>query len=328
MLTERAPYGVILAITPTTNPTETILCNAHRHGRRRQRGGVQRPPVGGADSAPGSCTCSTRRSPPAGGPRGRGHLRRRADHRERAGADEAPGHPPGRRHRRPRGGQGGDELAARRSSPPARATRRRSSTRPPTSTRPRAASCAARRSTTTSSASPRRRSSPSTSIADRADAPARRRSRLPAARRAADARAREGRPRGRGTSTRSGSARTPASSPGRSGSRGHGDDLRLLVVRGRRAAPVRAARAADAGHRRWCASRTSPRRIAVRAARRARLPPHRDDVLDQHRQHVGDGAGRATASIFVKNDAEPTPASASAARATPRSRSPARPARA
>jgi len=28
MLTEHAPYGVILAITPTTNPTETILCNA------------------------------------------------------------------------------------------------------------------------------------------------------------------------------------------------------------------------------------------------------------------------------------------------------------
>jgi len=28
MLTERAPYGVILSITPTTNPTETILCNA------------------------------------------------------------------------------------------------------------------------------------------------------------------------------------------------------------------------------------------------------------------------------------------------------------
>jgi acyl-CoA reductase-like NAD-dependent aldehyde dehydrogenase len=27
MLTERAPYGVIGAITPTTNPTETILCN-------------------------------------------------------------------------------------------------------------------------------------------------------------------------------------------------------------------------------------------------------------------------------------------------------------
>ncbi len=28
MLTERAPYGVFLAVTPTTNPTETILCNA------------------------------------------------------------------------------------------------------------------------------------------------------------------------------------------------------------------------------------------------------------------------------------------------------------
>jgi acyl-CoA reductase-like NAD-dependent aldehyde dehydrogenase len=28
MLTERAPYGVILAVTPCTNPTETILCNS------------------------------------------------------------------------------------------------------------------------------------------------------------------------------------------------------------------------------------------------------------------------------------------------------------
>ncbi|MGE0546867.1 MAG: aldehyde dehydrogenase family protein [Kofleriaceae bacterium] len=28
MLTEYAPYGVLLAVTPTTNPTETILCNA------------------------------------------------------------------------------------------------------------------------------------------------------------------------------------------------------------------------------------------------------------------------------------------------------------
>lgn len=27
-ITERAPYGVILAVTPCTNPTETILCNA------------------------------------------------------------------------------------------------------------------------------------------------------------------------------------------------------------------------------------------------------------------------------------------------------------
>lgn len=28
MLTERAPYGVILSVTPCTNPTETVLCNA------------------------------------------------------------------------------------------------------------------------------------------------------------------------------------------------------------------------------------------------------------------------------------------------------------
>src|SRR5689334_3838520 len=27
-ITERAPYGIIGAITPTTNPTETIICNA------------------------------------------------------------------------------------------------------------------------------------------------------------------------------------------------------------------------------------------------------------------------------------------------------------
>ena len=38
MLTERAPYGVMLAITPTTNPTETILCNAI--GRRISQPGV------------------------------------------------------------------------------------------------------------------------------------------------------------------------------------------------------------------------------------------------------------------------------------------------
>jgi len=44
MLTERAPYGVMLAITPTTNPTETILCNAIGMVRGGQRGRVQRSP--------------------------------------------------------------------------------------------------------------------------------------------------------------------------------------------------------------------------------------------------------------------------------------------
>ena len=34
----------------------------HRHGRGRQRGGVQRPPVRGAHVCAGSSTCSTRRS--------------------------------------------------------------------------------------------------------------------------------------------------------------------------------------------------------------------------------------------------------------------------
>jgi acyl-CoA reductase-like NAD-dependent aldehyde dehydrogenase len=61
MLTERAPYGVILAVTPTTNPTETILCNAIG----MIAGGnavVFNVHPSAAARRTGSCTCSTRRS--------------------------------------------------------------------------------------------------------------------------------------------------------------------------------------------------------------------------------------------------------------------------
>ena len=62
------------------------------------------------------------------------------------------------------------------------------------------------------------------------------------------------------------------------------------------------------------------RRHRRRQARRARLRPHRDDVLDQHRRAVGDGAHHQHARSSSRTG--PTsPASAIAARATPRSRS-------
>ena len=60
---ERASYGVIGAITPTTNPTETIINN----GIGMVAGGnavvFNVHPYAARTSAPGSCTCSTRRSP-------------------------------------------------------------------------------------------------------------------------------------------------------------------------------------------------------------------------------------------------------------------------
>ena len=61
MLTERAPYGVILSVTPTTNPTETVLCNAI--GMIAGGNGVVfnvHPSARGC--ATGSCTSSTRPS--------------------------------------------------------------------------------------------------------------------------------------------------------------------------------------------------------------------------------------------------------------------------
>ena len=103
---------------------------------RRQRGRLQRPSVGGAG-------LQLVRAHAQRGHRSRRAARatcssaiERADHRERAGADEAPARAHRRGHRRPGVVKAGDELGQAARSPPARAIRRRSSTRPRTSTRP------------------------------------------------------------------------------------------------------------------------------------------------------------------------------------------------
>ena len=84
-LIERASYGVIGSITPTTNPTETIINN----GIGMVAGGnavvFNAHPYAARTSARASCTCSTRRSPRAGGPENLLSLRRAADDRERRG---------------------------------------------------------------------------------------------------------------------------------------------------------------------------------------------------------------------------------------------------
>ena len=62
MLTERAPYGVILAVTPTTNPTETILCNAIGMVAGGNAVVFNVHPSAAQACRTGSSTCSTRRS--------------------------------------------------------------------------------------------------------------------------------------------------------------------------------------------------------------------------------------------------------------------------
>ena len=103
----------------------------------------------------------------AGGPENLLVRHRRADHRERAGADEASAGAHPRRHRRPGRRQGGDELGqARHRRRPGQSARRRRRDGAPRHRR-QAASSTARRSTTTSSASPRRKCWRSSSICDR-----------------------------------------------------------------------------------------------------------------------------------------------------------------
>lgn len=46
-LVEMAPFGVVGAITPSTNPSETVICNSIGHDRRRKRRGFQ--PASGRD---------------------------------------------------------------------------------------------------------------------------------------------------------------------------------------------------------------------------------------------------------------------------------------
>ena len=129
-------------------------------------------PSAWSPAATRSCSTSTRSGANVGDPgahlqrgdrrgrraRERARLRRAADHRERPGADEAPGRPPAGGHRRPgvvkaAMAQGKKAIAAGPGNPPAVVDETADlDTRRPTS-------CGARRSTTTSSAPRRRRSS-------------------------------------------------------------------------------------------------------------------------------------------------------------------------
>ncbi len=148
MVTEFAPFGVVAAITPVTNPTSTVInntisivsagnavvFNAHPSARRCSAETVRL--INRAIVAAGGATR----------PGGRG---RRAHHRERSGPDEPPRRPG------PAGDRGGRAWSGRRSrrtsgrSRQGPATRQPWSTPAPMSNEPGATSCAGRRSTTT-----------------------------------------------------------------------------------------------------------------------------------------------------------------------------------
>ncbi len=108
-LTEPAPFGVIGCDHAVHQPDLDHHLQRHRHARRRQLGGVQRPPsrqgVLGADGGAPQPRDHRRRRPAQ-----RRHLRLRPDDRVGAGADAPPRRASARRHRWRRGRQGGDGL--------------------------------------------------------------------------------------------------------------------------------------------------------------------------------------------------------------------------
>ena len=156
MLTERAPYGVMLAITPTTNPTETILCNAI--GMVAAGNAVVFNVHPSAAQVCNWCVHLLNEAiQAAGGPR---DVLVSVEQPTIESAQTLMKHPLVRIVVVTGGPvvvKAGDELGQEGDRAPARAIRRRSSTRPRTSRRRPTRSCAARRSTTTSSASPRRK---------------------------------------------------------------------------------------------------------------------------------------------------------------------------
>ena len=140
MATEFAPFGVVAAITPVTNPTSTIINNTHQHRRRPAMPSCSTRTRRRASAPPRRSGSSTGRSSARVGPPDLVDRRRPAHHRERPRAHEPPRHPRPPRDRRAR------PSCARRSrptsgrSPPGPATRRPSSTRPPTWSAPGATS--------------------------------------------------------------------------------------------------------------------------------------------------------------------------------------------
>jgi hypothetical protein len=112
-LIEPAPFGVIGAITPCTNPTSTIICNtigmiaAGKHGRLQCSSHRQK--LLDADGGP-----HQQNHPGPRRPQECHHLRLESNHRERGPDDEAPEHPPRGGDGRRRSGQGRDDLGQTR----------------------------------------------------------------------------------------------------------------------------------------------------------------------------------------------------------------------
>ena len=103
-----------LASRPTTNPTETIICNAIGMVAGGNAVVFNAHPYAARTSRTWFVHLLNEAIVAAGGPENLHQLRRAADHRERRGADAPSRRAPRRGHRRSRRRQGGDGPAARR----------------------------------------------------------------------------------------------------------------------------------------------------------------------------------------------------------------------
>lgn len=105
-LVEMAPFGLVGSITPSTNPSETVLCNSIGMVARGQRRGLQPSP-------PRHRHLELRRRPGqpglqgGGRPRNSGLLGGQAHHGDRQGHADPSRHQAAGLHRRPRRGEGG-----------------------------------------------------------------------------------------------------------------------------------------------------------------------------------------------------------------------------
>ena len=127
VLVEPAPFGVIGAITPVTNPSSTIICNSIGMVAAGNTV-VFNPHPSAARGLAGDGPPSRRGDREGGGSAERRRLHGRADHPVGGRAHEAPPRPPARRHGRRRRRGRRDELRQardlRRARQPARGRRR------------------------------------------------------------------------------------------------------------------------------------------------------------------------------------------------------------
>ena len=303
-LVERAPYGVIGSITPSTNPTETIICNAI--GMVAGGNVVVFNPHPSARAVSLTCIDLLNRAiAEAGGPRALLLDGRLAIHRNGAGPDGSSRASGCWWSPADRGWSGRPCSRARRSWPRAPATRPSSWTRRQTSRRQDATSSRAPVSTTTSSASRRRRS-----VAVRSIVPA-----LKAAMTDAGGVEVKGRAAERLTELDRRGGRGDGASPRRSIAHLIGKDVGVILAAAGLPCPAGARIAffeADSSHPLVWSEQMMPVIPLVtvetaddgdrlRQRGRARIRTHGRDALEEHRQPLKNGAGSWTCSIFVKN---------------------------